>query len=463
MFLRKRLKPELPSQAAAKPVAERSVPQTAPLSTPRVTGKLAAPFIDIKRKTHRLLIETMRQQGLDDDSGPEQIRSAIREALEQILADSARLFNRGEKDRLIEEIYYDMRGLGPLEPLLADEAISEIMVNNAHQVYIERSGKIQLSEVSFYDDRHLLQIIDRIVNRVGRRIDESSPMCDARLPDGSRINAIIPPLAIDGPALTIRKFKKDPLTISHLIGYQSLTQEMADFLKSCAAAKLNVLISGGTGSGKTTLLNILSSFIPEGERLITIEDAAELQLQQNHVIRLETRPNNTEGAGGVTQSELLKNCLRMRPDRIILGEVRGGEALAMLQAMNTGHEGSLATVHANSTRDAIARLETMVLMAGTELPLRAIRDQVRSAIDLIIQIERMSDGCRRVTSVTEIVGMEGDCWQLQDIFTFQRQGMGPDGTVLGQHRPTGLWPKCADRLAVRGLPLSPSLFQGENI
>ncbi len=457
MFLRNKLKQEAPAPMTEHPPVEAAVPRPIAIPAPRAVD----PFHEIKSKAHRLLIETMRQQGLEDDASPEQVRVAIRESLERILAESNRIASRFERDRLVDEIYNDMRGLGPLEPLLGDEAISEIMVNNTQQVYVEREGKIELSAVSFYDERHLMRIIDRIVSRVGRRIDESSPMCDARLPDGSRINAIIPPLAIDGPALTIRKFKKEPLKVQNLIDYQSLSRPMVDFLQACVAAKLNVLISGGTGSGKTTLLNIMSSFIPEEERLITIEDAAELQLQQAHVIRLETRPANIEGVGGVDQAALLKNCLRMRPDRIILGEVRGGEALAMLQAMNTGHEGSLATIHANSARDALARLETMVLMAGTDLPLRAIREQTASAIDLIVQIERSSDGRRRLTSITELVGMEGDCIQLQEIFTFQRQGLDPEGMVQGRHRPTGIWPKCGDRLTVKGIPLSPSLFQGE--
>jgi pilus assembly protein CpaF len=410
-----------------------------------------------------MLVENMRQQALDETSSPDRIKEAIREVMETAMASpegaGTRLLARSERDRLVEEIYNDMLGLGPLEPLLSDDSISEIMVNNPRKVYVERSGRITKIDVAFSDDGHLLRVIDRIVSQVGRRIDESSPMCDARLADGSRVNAIIPPLAIDGPCLTIRKFRKDPLKVDALIDYGSLTSAMAEFLKGCVEARLNVLISGGTGSGKTTLLNVLSAFIPYHERLITIEDAAELQLQQEHVIRLETRPANVEGAGKVDQSELVKNSLRMRPDRIILGEVRGGEALSMLQAMNTGHEGSLATIHANSARDALSRLETMVLMAGMDLPLRAIREQIASAINLIVQIGRASDGSRRVLGISELVGMEGDTLQMQEIYQFARTGVDEEGRVIGGHRPTGIRPKCAEALKLKGIPLPVELFQ----
>lgn len=452
MFLRNRLK-TAPEPESAPSVVMRPVETMPPP---------ANPLVELKSRVHRLLVENMRQQGLDETSGSDRIREAIREGLDAALgAPEApqRLLVRGDRDRLVDEIYNDMLGLGPLEPLLADDAISEIMVNSPRKVYIERRGRIQKVDVAFSDDAHLLRVIDRIVSGIGRRIDESSPMCDARLPDGSRVNAIIPPLAIDGPCLTIRKFRKDPLKIDALVGLGSLTPAMASFLQGCVEARLNVLISGGTGSGKTTLLNVFSAFIPSNERLITIEDAAELQLQQDHVIRLETRPANIEGAGRVDQAELLRNCLRMRPDRIILGEVRGGEALAMLQAMNTGHEGSLATIHANSPRDALARLETMVLMAGMDLPLRAIREQTASAIHLVVQIERASDGTRRIVSVTELVGMEGDILQLQDLFTFVRQGVDAEGRIVGQHRATGLRPKCAEALKTKGIELPVDLFQ----
>ncbi len=481
MFLRNRLKgaPEAPkgspeastastvSSAGAPSMAQR--PEAVTITTrPAEAAKPAArppsrpqtdPHVALKGKVHRLLVENMRSQNLDETSSPEAIKEAIRHGLEQVLAEDNRLVSRVERDRMVEELFHDMMGLGPIEPLLADDTISEVMVNGPQKVYIERSGRIEKTDVTFSDGAHLIRVIDRIVSRVGRRIDESSPMCDARLPDGSRVNAIIPPLAIDGAALTIRKFRKDPLKVDSLVEYNSLTDAMAQFLKGCVEARLNVLISGGTGSGKTTLLNVLSSFIPEHERLITIEDAAELQLQQDHVIRLETRPANVEGAGRIDQSELVKNSLRMRPDRIILGEIRGGEALAMLQAMNTGHEGSLATIHANTTRDALARLETMVLMAGMDLPLRAIREQTASAINLILQIERSTDGARRVTSITEVVGMEGDILQLQDIYTFVREGVDENGRIVGSHRPTGIRPKCADQLKLKGIPLPVDLFQ----
>ncbi len=477
MFLRNRLKgapsatESAPSGAvpAAPSMAEH--PEAVTISTRPAEAKAAPkpaaarprppvdPHTELKNKVHRLLVENMRSQNLDETSKPDAIKEAIRHGIDQVLAEDNRLVSRIERDRMAEELFHDMMGLGPIEPLLSDDSISEVMVNGPRSVYIERSGRIEKTDVTFSDGAHLLRVIDRIVSRVGRRIDESSPMCDARLPDGSRVNAIIPPLAIDGAALTIRKFRKDPLKVDSLVEYKSLTDPMAQFLKGCVEARLNVLISGGTGSGKTTLLNVLSSFIPEHERLITIEDAAELQLQQDHVIRLETRPANVEGAGRIDQSELVKNSLRMRPDRIILGEIRGGEALAMLQAMNTGHEGSLATIHANTTRDALARLETMVLMAGMDLPLRAIREQTASAINLILQIERSTDGARRVTSITEVVGMEGDILQLQDIYTFVRQGVDENGRIVGEHRPTGIRPKCADQLKLKGIPLPVDLFQ----
>lgn len=479
MFLRNRLKGEnatpKPSPSAA-PVASKAPAAQEPgqrseaaTLTPRPAEAARPapprprppvdPNSELKSKVHRLLVENMRQQNLDETSSPDAIKEAIRHGIDQVLAEDNRLVSRVERERMAEELFHDMMGLGPIEPLLADDSISEVMVNGPNSVYIERGGRIQKTEVTFSDGAHLLRVIDRIVSRVGRRIDESSPMCDARLPDGSRVNAIIPPLAIDGAALTIRKFRKDPLKVDSLIDYGSLTEPMAQFLKGCVEARLNILISGGTGSGKTTLLNVLSAYIPGHERLITIEDAAELQLQQDHVIRLETRPANVEGAGRVDQAELVKNSLRMRPDRIILGEIRGGEALAMLQAMNTGHEGSLATIHANTTRDALARLETMVLMAGMDLPLRAIREQMASALNLILQIERSTDGSRRVTSITEVVGMEGDILQLQDIYTFVREGVDEEGKIVGAHRPTGIRPKCADQLELKGIPLPVELFQ----
>jgi pilus assembly protein CpaF len=343
---------------------------------------------------------------------------------------------------------------------MRDPAVSEIMVNAADQVYVERAGRIMPTDVRFESDEHLLRVIDRVVSRVGRHIDEANPMCDARLPDGSRVNAIIPPLALNGPCLTIRRFSRDPLTVDDLIDKDSISDAMAVFLKRCIEGKLNVLVSGGTGTGKTTILNVLSSFIPAGERLITIEDAAELQLQQPHVIRLETRQSNIEGTGEVSAADLLRNSLRMRPDRIIIGEVRGAEALSMLQAMNTGHEGSLTTVHANNCRDALSRLETMVLMAGMDLPHWAIREQVAAALDIVIQLERCSDGRRRICSITEIVGREGDVYLLQEIFKFQTGRRGPNGELTGRFIPTGIVPRCQTRLEDRGLHLPLSYFQG---
>jgi len=453
---------DLEDSVAGRRGAETGPQASGPAGQPAMGHAAAAaepvdPRTLIKAEVHARLIEDLRRRGLDDTAAGEELSCAIREVLDTCVV-GGRPIPRADRERLVEEIYDDVLGLGPLEPLLADDSISEIMVNGPSRVFIERRGLIEHAPQTFAGEAHLRRIIDRIVSRVGRRIDEASPMCDARLADGSRVNAIIPPLALDGSVLTIRKFRKQPLRVADLLALDSLSGAMAEFLEAAVTAKLNTLISGGTGSGKTTLLNVLSGFIPAAERLITIEDAAELQLQQEHVIRLETRPGNIEGAGRVDQSELLRNSLRMRPDRIILGEVRGGEALTMLQAMNTGHEGSLATIHANSPRDALARLETMVLMAGMDLPLRAIREQVSSALDLIVQIERSTDGRRRVVSLTEVVGQEGDVIMLQEIFAFERSGLDEEGRVLGRHRYTGIRPRCADRLELAGVPLrSPGL------
>jgi pilus assembly protein CpaF len=364
-----------------------------------------------------------------------------------------------ERESLIVDVLHELFGLGPLEPLLADPATSDILVNRFDQVYIEREGRISKTDVVFRDDRHLLHIIERIVSAVGRRVDESSPMVDARLKDGSRVNAIIPPLAIDGPVLSIRRFRTERLGANDLVARESLTQPMLDFLKAAVGCRLNVLISGGTGAGKTTLLNVLSSFIAPTERVITIEDAAELMLRQPHVVRLETRPSNIEGKGMVRQRELVVNALRMRPDRIIVGEVRGEEALDMLQAMNTGHDGSLTTIHANSPRDALYRLDTMVAMANLNIPERAVRQQVASAIELVAQVSRLSDGTRRVTAITEITGMERDVITMQDIFVFEKQGLNEDGTVRGRFRATGIRPRCSERLAASGVQLPPEMFE----
>jgi pilus assembly protein CpaF len=363
-----------------------------------------------------------------------------------------------ERETLVTDVLNELFGLGPLEALLRDGSISDILVNRADQVYIEREGKLEEADIIFKDDRHLLQIIERIVSSVGRRIDESSPMVDARLQDGSRVNAIIPPLALDGPVLSIRRFRTDRLGAQDLVGRDSLMQPMLDFLKAAVACRLNVIVSGGTGAGKTTLLNILSSFIGATERIVTIEDSAELMLRQRHVVRLETRPANIEGKGGVRQRDLMVNALRMRPDRIIMGEVRSDEALDMLQAMNTGHDGSLTTVHANTARDALYRLDTMIAMANLSIPEKAIRQQVASAINLIVQITRLSDGTRKVTSVTEITGMEGGIITMQDIFVFERTGLREDGKVRGRFKATGIRPKCSDRLAASGVKLPADMF-----
>jgi pilus assembly protein CpaF len=349
-------------------------------------------------------------------------------------------------------------GLGPLEPLLQDPAISDIMVNGSGQIYVEKHGKLIKTDVTFKDDEHLMSIIERIVSKVGRRVDESSPLVDARLPDGSRVNVIIPPLALDGPALSIRRFGVDPLKMADLISFQSLTVEMARTFDAMVRARMNILISGGTGSGKTTLLNILSASIPDTERIITIEDSAELILQQEHVLRLETRPPNIEGKGTVTQRDLVRNALRMRPDRIIVGEVRGGEALDMLQSMNTGHDGSISTVHANSPRDALSRIETMVLMAGFELPAKAIREQASSALNAIIQVARLSDGTRKVVKLSEVTGMEGDVIVMQDIFTFEKQGLDENGKVVGRYMTTGVRPKFLEAIHLAGIPLPSEMF-----
>jgi pilus assembly protein CpaF len=362
------------------------------------------------------------------------------------------------RTQVFNEILDELSGLGPIQPLLDDPDVSEVMVNGAKKVYVEKRGKLTKTPVAFDDDNHILRIIDRIILPLGRRVDADTPTVDARLPDGSRVNAVIPPVAIDGPSITIRKFKKDKLSIQQLIDYGSLTPNMAEFVRACVVARFNIVISGGTGSGKTTLLNVLSSFIPEEERIITIEDAAELQLQQDHVMRMETKTANTDGRGAVTIRDLVHNSLRMRPDRIVVGEVRGGEALDMLQAMNTGHDGSLTTVHANSPRDAISRLETLVLMAGMDLPLKVVRQQISSAVDLILQQTRLKDGTRKVTAITEVVGMEGDTVVLTDIFKFEQTGIGPDNKILGDLKPSGIRPIFTPRLEAAGFKLGGEIF-----
>lgn len=414
-------------------------------------------YQELKSRIHRKLIDKLDLSNLDDIND-EQLRTEIGKIVEALVKTEGFPLNKDEEVRLINEIQNEMLGLGPLEPLLNDQTISDILVNNAKKIYIERFGKLELTDVIFKDEAHLRQIIDRIVTKVGRRVDESSPMVDARLLDGSRVNAIIPPLAIDGSSLSIRRFGTKPLRAQDLIYYKSATEEILDLLKGAVKCRLNVLISGGTGSGKTTLLNVLSSFIPDTERIVTVEDAAELILQQEHVVRLETRPPNLEGRGEITIRDLVRNSLRMRPDRIIVGEVRGAEVVDMLQAMNTGHDGSLATIHANTPRDALSRLETMVLMSGVEIPAKAIRQQVSSAIDVIVQVSRLSDGRRKIISVSEIVGMEGDTITMQEIFVFEKTGVSADGSVIGKFLPTGIRPKFADKLKIAGIELSSDIF-----
>ncbi len=406
----------------------------------------------LKRTVHETVLERVELERLARIP-LEQVRHEIGLLVGAIVDEDKVLLNDAERRQLIGEIYDEMFGFGPLEPLLRDPTVSDILVNTARQTYVERRGKLELTDVSFYDDAHLMKVIEKIVSRVGRRIDETSPMVDARLPDGSRVNAIIPPSAIDGPLLSIRRFAVNPLQVADLVAYQSLTPPMAQLLQALAHAKVNLVVSGGTGSGKTTLLNIVSGFIPVDERVVTIEDAAELQLRQPHVLRLETRPPNIEGKGEITQRSLVRNALRMRPDRIILGEVRGAEALDMLNAMNTGHEGSLTTIHANTPRDALTRLENMVSMAGMNVPPKAIRQQIASAITVIVQAARLTDGSRKIVSIQEITGMEGDVINMQEIFTYQRTGVGQDGTVRGHFRATGVYPRFAERLRVYGVGL----------
>jgi pilus assembly protein CpaF len=429
----------------------------APGSAPVSKETARADMLAIKSHIHRKLLERLNLSNLDRldrDEVMETIRSLVRE----LLAAESIPLNLEERDELIRQVLDEIFGLGPLQPLMDDPTIADILVNTSQSIFIERNGRLERTDVRFHDDKHLLQVIDRIVSSVGRRIDDASPMVDARLPDGSRVNAIIPPLAIDGPHLSIRKFNDDGLSADDLVKTGSLSEPMLRFLEGVVRGRLNVLISGGTGAGKTTLLNVLSGFIPVTERIVTVEDSAELRLRQPHVVRLETRPANVEGMGAVTQRLLVVNALRMRPDRIIIGEVRSSEAVDMLQAMNTGHDGSLTTLHANTPRDALSRLETMVAMADLNLPQKAVRTQISSAIDIVVQVSRLSDGTRRVKQVTEVIGMEGDVITMQDIFTFEQTGVDDDGNVLGRLRPTGIRPKCLDRLAAQGFRMAGDAF-----
>lgn len=423
----------------------------------KVEAEREAKYQELKGQIHYKVIDKIDLSVLTE-TDDESIQADLEVAIQTIVEEESDFLNQAEKEKLIVEIKDEVLGLGPLEPLLAEEEITEIMANRYDQVFVERKGKLTLSVARFRNDDHLLKIIDKIASAVGRRIDEASPMVDARLADGSRVNAIIPPLALDGPSLTIRKFSKDPLQVADLIGFGSINQAAARVMEGCVMARLNCIISGGTGSGKTTLLNVLSSFIPKDERIVTVEDSAELQLQQEHVVRLETRPPNIEGHGAVTMRDLVKNCLRMRPDRIVVGECRSGEALDMMQAMSTGHDGSLTTVHANNPRDCISRLETLVSMGGLDISERAIRNQIANAVDVIIQVARLQDGSRKVTSFTEVTGMEGDVVTMQEIFAFKQSGVDEQGKVLGEFGSTGIRPSFSEKLTAHGFDLDSELF-----
>lgn len=417
-----------------------------------------AEFEKLKQRIHSKLVDKLDLSHVGDLEG-EVLRREIRLVVEHLCDTEDTFLNRNERDKLIEEVLDETFGLGPLEMLLKEPAISEIMINGPKNVFVENSGRLEKTACKFRDDKHLMQIIDRIVSKVGRRVDEVCPMVDARLPDGSRVNAIIPPLALDGPSVTIRRFGSNPLKLEDLLNYRSMTPEMVMLLEGAMKAKLNIIISGGTGSGKTTLLNTLSSFICNDDRIVTIEDAAELQLQQDHIVRLETRPANIEGKGRISATDLVKNSLRMRPDRIIIGECRGAETLDMLQAMNTGHEGSLTTCHANTPRDAIARLETMIMMSGFEMPIRAMRTQIASAVDLIVQVNRLSGGPRKVTAITEVMGMEQDTIVMQDIFKYIQEGVDENGRAVGNFVATGIRPTFVPRLESNGVRLPASAFR----
>jgi len=432
-------------------------PSSGMFTQTRAEAQTLSAVEQLKLELHRRLIERLDLAALEKITDESVIVVQIRQAVAELLRGEATPLSSAEREEVVEQIVYEVIGLGPIEPLFRDRAVTDILVNGPKEIYVEKAGRLTRALTSFRDDAHLLSIIDRIVSRVGRRVDESSPMVDARLPDGSRVNAIIPPLAIDGPVLSIRRFGAE-INVQKLVENGSLTEDMVNLLAGCVRARLNIMISGGTGAGKTTLLNALSSFIPSSERVITIEDAAELRLQQEHVVRLETRPPNSEGRGEVVARDLVKNALRMRPDRIIVGEVRSAEALDMLQAMNTGHEGSLTTIHANTPRDALSRVETMILFAGTNLPNRAMREQISSALDVIVQVSRLTDGTRRVTSVTEVTSMEGEVITMQEIYRFRRRGISAEGKVVGQFEATGVRPQFVERLQIAGVDLPPHLF-----
>jgi pilus assembly protein CpaF len=457
---------DTPTDGAQTGTALRPTPAAprTPSATPtsgmygrRIEVEPVSALDQVKIDLHRKLIDRLDLEALEQIPDERLLNSEIRAVVIELLREESTPLTVADREDIIEQVLYEITGLGPIEPMFRDLSISDILVNGSKEIYIERGGRLTRVATSFRNDAHLMAVIDRIVSRVGRRVDESSPMVDARLPDGSRVNAIIPPLALDGPVLSIRRFGID-LSVQKLIDGGTMNPAMASLIAGCVAARLNILISGGTGAGKTTLLNALASFIPADQRIITIEDAAELRLQQEHVVRLETRPPNAEGEGEVKARDLVKNALRMRPDRIIVGECRSAEAIDMLQAMNTGHEGSLTTVHANSPRDALARLETMILMAGANLPDRAMREQISSALDLIIQVSRLADGTRKITSVVEVTGMEGPVTATQEIFRYRRRGISPEGQVIGDFETTGVRPQFMERLRVAGVEISNDLF-----
>jgi pilus assembly protein CpaF len=426
------------------------------MSQPPAPAPGALSPAELLKLKHYLIENILRS--LNPQVPPDQREEFIRQRFAAIYEQTRLQLPDETRERILRDVRDEVIGYGPIQPLLEDPDVSEVMVNGPGKVYVEKKGKLIKTAVTFDDDAHVLRIIDRIIQPLGRRVDPDNPSVDARLPDGSRVNALVPPVAVDGPSITIRKFRRDKLSIAELVEFGSLTQGMADFLRACVLARLNIVISGGTGSGKTTLLNVLSSFIPEDERIVTIEDAAELQLQQDHIVRTETKPAKADGSGAMTIRDLVRNALRMRPDRIVVGEVRGGEALDMLQAMNTGHDGSLTTLHANAPRDALSRLETLVLMAGMDLPLKVIRQQISSAVDVIVQQSRLKDGSRKVTAITEVAGMEGDTVVLSDIFKFEQGGTDAEGRLLGQLKPTGLRPLFSSRLEAAGFKLGPEVF-----
>lgn len=452
---------ELPKQAESTPVSMRKVvAKTAP-ARPAPTDKEQKRkdrLGEIKLELHRSLLDNLNLAALEHASESD-LKAEINDIAQEYLNENSIVLNREDRTTLNQELFHEVKGLGPLEPLLQDDMVNDILVNGPQQVFVERAGKLELSDVTFKDERHLMRIIDKIVSAVGRRVDESNPYVDARLADGSRFNAMVPPIAVDGSLVSIRKFKKEKLAIDDLVKFGAFTEEMAAYLQAAVACRLNVIVSGGTGSGKTTTLNALSSFIDDSERILTIEDTAELQLQQTHVGRMESRPANVEGKGAVSQRDCLKNALRMRPDRIIVGETRGEEVIDMLQAMNTGHDGSMTTIHANSARDGVSRLENMIAMAGIEMPIKAVRSQISSAVNLIVQASRLQDGSRRMTSITEITGMEGDVISMQELFRYQRVGLTPDNRIIGHFTATGVRSHYAERFKLWGYDLPPAIFE----